>query len=103
MFRSVRIAVLCVGICAVIGLRVETSHAGTIIKLSLSEAPADVVFNGVTLATIDDGDGATTGNQNTSAIFLDFLDSKHVDILPPAASFSLAGLTGAAWRRYFPP
>jgi len=102
MLRSVKLLGVCVAACALVSLRCGTSLAGTIIKMSLSAAPADIVFDGTTLSTIDDGDVTTTGSQNTSAIFLDFLDPKHADILPPDASFTLSGLTTNGLATPFP-
>jgi hypothetical protein len=103
MLRYVKFAGVCVAVCACVCLLCGHSHAGTIIKLSLSEAPADVVFSGANLSTIDDGDAATTGDQNTSAIFLDFLDPLEADILAPTASFSLGGLTASGFPLLVPP
>jgi hypothetical protein len=103
MLRYVRFAGLSMGIFAILCLLSGRAHSGTIIKLSLSEAPADIVFSGATLSTISDGIAATTGDQNTSAVFLDFLDPVLADILAPVASFSLGGLAASGLPTLFPP
>jgi hypothetical protein len=51
----------------------------------------DIEFDGVTLSTMDDGVGTTTGEQNTDVDFQNFL-SFMPDIVTPTASFSLNSL-----------
>jgi hypothetical protein len=78
---------------AVVSLAAQGAQASTIIKLSLGgDAGADIEFDGSTLSTADDGDAATTGDQNTAVEFLTFLDGVAADILDDVASFTLAGL-----------
>jgi hypothetical protein len=77
------------------------SAAGTIIKLSLgNDTAADVMYNGTTLSTTNDGNGSTPGDQNTSIDFTDFL-SDQPDILTPLASVSFGGLTPAGVATVF--
>ena len=102
MLRFFGLSSALVTLCAWSSLLCTSSLAGTIIKLSLSAAPADIIFNGTVLGTIDDGDGTTSGDQNTSAVFLDLLDSQHADILPPDASFSLKNLSANGPVNPFP-
>jgi hypothetical protein len=52
----------------------------------------DVEFDGTTLSTIDDGVGATAGDQNTNVEFLNFLNFIP-DIATQTASFTLDGMT----------
>jgi hypothetical protein len=102
MLRSLRIALVGITVCAFVGVICSSAYAGTIIKLSLGDdTPADIEFDGTTLSTIPDGDLGTTGDQNTSADFLDFL-SFYPDILPPIGSFSLNGLTASGFASLFP-
>jgi hypothetical protein len=78
---------------ALLGLTAQGAQASTILKLSLGgDAGADIEFDGTTLSSADDGDAATTGEQNTSVEFLTFLDG-FADILDDVASFTLDGLT----------
>ena len=98
MLRCVRIACVSVAIFAWLGLSCGTTHAGTIIKLSLgSDAQADIKFDGMTLSTVDATIPPTPGDQNTAVDYQDFL-SGMTDIVLPDASFSMNGLTesGAA-------
>ena len=68
-------------------------NAGTIIKLNLGGTGPDVsLVQGGIFGTTDDGNAATTGNQNTAIEYtdgLDFIPDVNTDI----ASFSLNGLT----------
>lgn len=82
---------------AVVGLfllSAQGSRADTIIKLSLgSDGAADLEYSvGGVLSTIDDGDGATSGDQDTAVEFLGFL-SFFPKIPSAGASFTLDGLT----------
>jgi hypothetical protein len=74
------------------------ARASTIFKVSLGEVGADVAMNaqGV-LGTVNDGNAATTGDQNTAVEFTSFLDFVP-DIPTNIASFTLSGLlaTGPA-------
>lgn len=82
----------CLGI-AIAGMAVQSAQAGTIIKLSLgSDADPDVEFDGTSFFTIDDGDAATTGDQNTAVEYLDFLS-----FLPASGgSYSVSGVAALA-------
>lgn len=71
----------------------QSAQAGTIIKLSLGDDPTpDVEFDGAIFSTIDNGDGATPGEQNTAVEFLDFLSS-HPPIPTAIASYTVSGVT----------
>jgi hypothetical protein len=76
----------------------QVATAGTILKLSLGNDPtADLAYSGGfggVLSTIDDGDGASPGDQNTAVEFLDFLSSM-TNIPAADASYSLSGATAA--------
>ena len=96
MYRSIRMVICGVAVCALWGAMNDVAIAGTIIKLSLGgDSAADVEFSGGaagTLSTVDDGIAATTGEQNTAVEFLDFLEGVASDILTSTASFTLDGL-----------
>jgi len=77
--------------CALLALVVPAAHAATIIKLNLGEIGPDVGMNGGILSTINDGNAATTGDQNTDVEFTGFLDP-NPDIVPKNASFNLRNL-----------
>jgi hypothetical protein len=47
---------------------------------------------GGTYSTLSDGNGSTTGDQDTAIEFTDFLDGTFVDIPTSIASFSIAGV-----------
>lgn len=102
MLRTLRLFSLCVAASFLMATLSQFSSAATIIKLSLSSSPIDIEFDGTTLSTADDGVVTTAGDQNTSALFIDFLDSKHADILATDASFSLNGLATAGLATPFP-
>jgi hypothetical protein len=91
--RSRNLAFIAAVLFAQVSLAAQGAQASTILKLSLGgDAGADIEFDGTTLSTADDGDAATTGDQNTDAEFLTFLDGVAADILD-VASFTLDGLT----------
>jgi hypothetical protein len=72
-----------------------SASAGTIIKLGLGGDPTpDIEFDGTILSTMDDGNGGSSGDQNTDITYLDFLSS-FPDVPTSTASFSLNGLTTA--------
>src|SRR4051812_4883220 len=77
--------------CALLALVVPAAHAATIIKLNLGEIGPDVGMNGGILSTINDGNAATTGDQNTDVEFTGFLEP-NPDIVPKTASFNLHNL-----------
>ena len=91
MLRFVKILGVSVVMCALVSLLSGTSTAGTIIKLSLSSAPADIAFSGVTLSTVDSTVAPTPGDQNTAIDYQGFL-SGETDVVLPDASFSMSGL-----------
>jgi hypothetical protein len=99
MVRSVSLAFLCVVGVVCLGTFGSGAYAGTIIKLNLGgDKSADIVFDGSQLSAVDDGNNATSGNQDTKVEFLDFLSGETDIVGPPPASFSISGLTvdGAA-------
>jgi hypothetical protein len=99
MLRTVSFAFLCGIGCALVSIVGVTANAGTIIKLNLGgDSAADIVFDGTQLSIVDDGNGATTGNQDTNVEFLDFLSGETDIVGAPPASFSMSGLAtdGAA-------
>ena len=76
-------------------LSASSARADTIIKLGLGgDAAADLELSGGILSTVDDGDGATTGNQNTNIEFLGFL-SFLTDETLSLASYTLDGVAVA--------
>src|SRR6476619_3852284 len=78
--------------CALICFVAPSVHAATIIKLNLGEIGPDVGMNGAgILSTVNDGNAATTGDQNTDVEFTGFLDF-NPDIVPKTASFNLHNL-----------
>jgi len=98
MLSYVRKFAVGVAICTILSAAASSSFAGTIIKMTLDGSGPDVEYTGGTFSTFDDGNGATTGDQNTAIEFLDFLDSVESDVPLPVASFALNGLlaTGPA-------
>ncbi|MEX0675650.1 MAG: hypothetical protein WD063_01150 [Pirellulales bacterium] len=92
MLRRLRFIVLGFAICAVGGMLCRHAPAETILKLGLgSDAPPDVEFDETTLSTVDDGNGGTTGDQNTNVDYQGFL-SGMADIISPPGSFTIDGL-----------
>jgi hypothetical protein len=85
-------------LCAFVASFASVSHAATIIKLNLGGVGPDIQMNAAgSLSTFNDGDAATTGDQNTSIEYTGFLDPFFADVSPPPpASFSLAGLQADA-------
>jgi hypothetical protein len=75
-------------------------RASTILKLSLGEVGPDIGFNAGVLSTTNDGNAATTGDQNTAVEFTDGLDF-NPDIATKTASFSLANLVAAGSAMQF--
>lgn len=77
---------------------VQQASAETIIKFGLGEIGPDVSFDGTTFGTNDDGNAATTGDQNTRLNFVGPLAGVLADFLNATASFSLDGVVtdGAA-------
>jgi hypothetical protein len=87
---------IAVAVCALVCTTNQPAGAGTIFKLSLGGDPdADIEYSGGVLSTVNDGIGATTGEQNTAIEFLDFLENVETDILTSTASFTLNGLAAA--------
>lgn len=76
------------GLAAVLGLSTD-AFAINVIKLPLgTDVGADVVFDGTTFSTADDGDATTLGDQNTRILFQGFGGSL-ADVVTEIASFSL--------------
>ncbi|MCI0335590.1 MAG: hypothetical protein L0228_20470 [Planctomycetes bacterium] len=96
MYRYIRMVIFGIATCALMSAMGHLASAGTIIKLSLGgDSTADVEFSGGAggiLSTVDDGNAATTGDQNTAAEFLDFLEGVAPDIIASTASFTMDGL-----------
>ena len=99
MIRSVRITLGIVVTCAMVGLLAPATQAGTILKLGLgNDTPGDIEFTGGAagmMSTVDDGDAATTGEQNTNIDYTSFLDGSFADVLTSTASFTMDGLTAS--------
>jgi hypothetical protein len=93
MMRFLRFGFVVPVCVALLGGVATTASAGTIIKLSLGDDSAtfDIEFDGTTLSTVDDG-GPGTGDQQTNAEFLDFVNSEP-NITDLSGSFTLDGLT----------
>ncbi|MCC7475454.1 MAG: hypothetical protein IT425_08670 [Pirellulales bacterium] len=94
MLQNKRNVFLGGAICAILLAMASSSPAATIIKLNLGDTGPDVqmAVAGGTLATMSDGNGATTGDQNTAVEYTDFMDGLFSDINTSTASFSLGGL-----------
>src|SRR5262245_44608967 len=89
---SFRFAVRALSVCLLVGVS-AICRADTIIKLNLGGVGPDVGMNpGGQFSTSSDGNGATSGDQNTSIEFTSFLDLLP-DINTSVASFTLTGLT----------
>jgi len=75
----------------------STAFAESIVKIPLGESGPDVIFDGTTFRTADDGDATTLGDQNTRILFSGF-GNLFSDIISPLGSFTLASVTatGAA-------
>lgn len=81
-----------VALAGLLVLSASGARADTIIKLDLGDdAATDLQLSGGFLSTVDDGDGATAGDQNTDVEFLGFLSSLP-DIASAAASYTLDGV-----------
>jgi len=95
MLRILRIVSLALSLCALIGFAWPISvPAATIVEMSLGDATTDIEYNNGTLHTVDDGNNATNGEQDTGVLFLNFVDSYAPDILSsPLGSLTLSGLT----------
>jgi PEP-CTERM motif len=89
-------------LCGVVAvLTADVARAGTIIKLDLGgDSSTDVGFDGTNLSTLNDGDAATLGDQNTGVGYLDIL-SPLTDIPSSLASFSLHGLKASGLATQF--
>jgi hypothetical protein len=87
-------ALIAATLCAGLGFTANDAHAATILKMSLSDVGPDVATNLAILATANDGNAATTGDQNTTVDFTSFLGGIP-DITTPTASASLGNLIPA--------
>jgi hypothetical protein len=103
MFRFGRVAIFALAILVL----TASAQAGTIIKLSLgTDALADVEFSGGAsgvFGTMDDGNAATNGDQNTAIEFGDFLDGSQADVQTTTASFTLDNLAASGAPSTFGP
>src|SRR3954466_6926413 len=82
-------------VCALIFANSSSLHATTIIKLNLGNTGPDLSMNGLgILGTANDGNAATTGDQDTAVDYTAFLDPLG-DINTPIASFTLSNLVTA--------
>lgn len=96
MMRALKYVGGLIAVFALVSHLGGTSHAGTIIRLGLgSDISPDIEFDGTTLSTASDGDGATTEDQNTNVDYQGFLEPVAIDILTSTASMSLNGLVAA--------
>lgn len=86
-------------ICVASALCAGPARAGTILFLNPSGTP-DIGFDGINLATLPGPDGATTGDQNTTIDFQDFLSSRP-DVGTPTASLTLSGVAAAGAPQVF--
>jgi hypothetical protein len=92
MRRTARNIIRGLVFCALIFVAASFSQAGTIIKLNLADVGPDIGMNGAgILSTINDGNAATTGDQDTAVEFTGFLNFIP-DIVPNIASFSMHNL-----------
>ena len=91
MRRGLWVANLLACVASIVALG-SVAHAGTIIKLNLGgDNSTDISYDGTSLSTLNDGDAASPGDQDTAVDFLDIL-SPLPDLPSPQASFSLNGL-----------
>jgi hypothetical protein len=85
----------------------SAAKAGTILRLNLgADSASDITFSGGasgTLGTSSDGNGATTGDQNTGIDYDDFLQSSNPDVPTSIASFSMSGLAASGPPTTFGP
>jgi hypothetical protein len=102
MTLKLRSALLCSAVCALVFAASSATFAGTIIKLNLGSTGPDVGMNaGGLLSTVSDGNGATTGDQNTAVEFTGFLDGPFADINTSTASFTMSNLGAAGPAQVF--
>jgi hypothetical protein len=103
---SLKLLILQVSLCAAFGITGAAASADPITVVSLSNSAPNMEFkhNGSSyeFLTIDDGQAGTTGDQNASVDFQDFLDPLLTDI-PSAASFSMSGLVTSSATQIFGP
>jgi len=94
MLRHLRFEFLALSFCALVGFAfTQNVKAATILEMSLGDATTDIEYNAGTLHTVNDGNLATNGEQDTGVLFLNFVDSYGPDILSaPLGSLTLAGL-----------
>ncbi|HEY3392801.1 MAG TPA: PEP-CTERM sorting domain-containing protein [Lacipirellulaceae bacterium] len=101
MLRTFRGVICSIAIGAVIGVFASTAPAGTIMKLSPGNSASHIEFDAGVLSTVDDGNGATTGEHNTAVDFQGFLESIP-DIASADASVTVSGITKAGSATIFP-
>ncbi|MFN8392553.1 MAG: PEP-CTERM sorting domain-containing protein [Bdellovibrionota bacterium] len=69
----------------------SSALAESIVKIPLGESGPDVMFDGTTFRTVDDGDATTLGDQNTRILFSGF-GNLFSDFISPEGSFSLSSV-----------
>lgn len=94
MIQKTRPILLCAAACAFLCTGGLTVHAATIMKLNLGGSGPDVTMAGGILATSNDLNATTAGDQNTAIEYTGFLDPIP-DVSTSVASFSLSGITAA--------
>jgi hypothetical protein len=95
MMSKLRVFFCGAAVCALIFSNTSALQAATIIKLNLGNIGPDLSMNAAgILGTANDGDAATTGDQNTAIEYTGFLDPLS-DINTPVASFTLSNLAAA--------
>jgi len=95
MVSRTRLIFLAASLCALFA-HATISVAGPIITLDLGNSGPDITMNssGV-LSTVDDGDSATAGDENTGITYGGFLAAQFSNVPPSLASFTLSGLMRA--------
>ena len=78
-------------VLAMIGMTTSSLYGGTILKFDLGTAGQDFQLQGGALSTVNDGNAATLGDQDTNVNFTGFV-SGLTDIPGNDASFSLSGV-----------
>jgi hypothetical protein len=100
MLRTCRGVLCSIAMGAVIGIFALAAPAGTIMKLSPGNSASHIEFDAGVLSTVDDGNGATTGEHNTALDFQGFLSS--FSDIPTNASVTVNGITKVGSATVFP-
>ena len=97
MRRTTTMIVRGLAACALVALAASVSFAASsqILTLNLAGGPyGQIGMNGGgVLSTLDDGDGATSGDQDTNISYIGLLDGLLPDVVTPNASFTMSNLT----------